>query len=435
MLLIGALALGLVESTNSNLGINSLPYSTAASSAVGGDGSTVIEAAAATGGGSGGISSAVSIFPQSKMNAVTGNNVGLGSGGMMVTNSNSGGATFWDNNATIRSATTGDWSIEQCIIWQRPHHMYFQLGNAFLLLAFLAPHRPFGILWLRAMLVIGAVLLAMYGYLIDCAQDVVLWSSLFFGVNTIYLIAALCRLRPVRFDREIDAVYEALFKPLHVSRHQFRKVLNCMKVIRALKYQEVYAQEKVTKVDSLSLVLSGKLVVSQNQRALHIVFPHQFLDSPEWFGVSTDDYFQVSIMAMEESRVLIWHRDKLKLSIMSEPFLQTVFDHILGRDVVKKLMQVTQVSESIASNGFLPSGSYDDAEDKPMLIMKKSVEGHSLTALINRQLQEEHVPLLGRTYTTKPFQLYKPNTGLMNHDESCSAEYTTSDIPCLIIKE
>lgn len=49
-------------------------------------------------------------------------------------------------------------------------------------------------------------------------------------------------------------------------------------------------------------------------------------------------------MAMEESRVLIWHRDKLKLSIMGDPFLQTVFDHILGRDVVKKLMQVTQVS-------------------------------------------------------------------------------------------
>lgn len=48
-------------------------------------------------------------------------------------------------------------------------------------------------------------------------------------------------------------------------------------------------------------------------------------------------------MAMEDSRVLIWHRDKLKLSIMTEPFLQTVFDHILGKDVVKKLMQVTQV--------------------------------------------------------------------------------------------
>lgn len=47
---------------------------------------------------------------------------------------------------------------------------------------------------------------------------------------------------------------------------------------------------------------------------------------------------------MEESRVLLWHRDKLKLSIMGDAFLQTVIDHILGRDVVKKLMQVTQVS-------------------------------------------------------------------------------------------
>lgn len=51
-------------------------------------------------------------------------------------------------------------------------------------------------------------------------------------------------------------------------------------------------------------------------------------------------------MAMEESRVLIWHRDKLRLSIINDSFLQTVFDHILGKDVVKKLMQVTQVSET-----------------------------------------------------------------------------------------
>jgi len=40
--------------------------------------------------------------------------------------------------------------------------------------------------------------------------------------------------------------------------------------------------------------LDSRLVVSQNYRALHIVFPHQFLDSPEWFGLTTDEYFQVS---------------------------------------------------------------------------------------------------------------------------------------------
>lgn len=41
----------------------------------------------------------------------------------------------------------------------------------------------------------------------------------------------------------------------------------------------------------------------------------------------------------------------------------------------------------MASNGFLPSGGYDDAEDKPMLVLKKNNEGHGLTALINKQLQ------------------------------------------------
>ncbi|EAT40522.1 AAEL007745-PA, partial [Aedes aegypti] len=84
---------------------------------------------------------------------------------------------------------------------------------------------------------------------------------------------------------------------------------------------------------------------------------------------------------------------------MAEPFLQAVFDHILGRDVVKKLMQVTQVSETMAqSNGYISSGYGEDAEDKPMLVMKNSKSsdngGHGITALINRQLQDESVPLL-----------------------------------------
>ncbi|KAG4077758.1 hypothetical protein HA402_011187, partial [Bradysia odoriphaga] len=221
-------------------------------------------------------------------------------------------------------------------------------------------------------------------------------------------------------QNSLNAIYSSLFQPLRVSRYQFKKILSCMKLIRSLRYQEVYAQEKVSKIDSLSLVLSGKLVVSQNQKALHIVFSNQFLDSPEWFGVSTDDFSQVSITAMEDSRILIWHRDKLKLSIMEEPFLQTVFDHILSRDVVKKLMQVTQVSETMAaSNGFLP-GEYDDLRDKPMMLMKKgSSDGHGITALISRQFQEEHAPLLGQqSLTDQNVHFPVPTNSLMDLETS-----------------
>ncbi|XP_058175624.1 uncharacterized protein LOC131290492 [Anopheles ziemanni] len=291
-----------------------------------------------------------------------------------------------------------DWSWPQCLGFEPKEHLYYQIGHALFLVAFLAPNMQCGFLVLRCAAIAGCILMLLWGWFVNCSLDAVVWFGGFLVVNTIYAVILLCKIRPVKFDREIESVYVALFKPLRVSRHQFKKVLNCMKIVRSLKFQEIYVQEKITKVDSLSLVLSGKLVISQNHKAHHIVFPHQFLDSPEWFGVSTDDYFQVSIMAMEDSRVLIWHRDKLKLSMIAEPFLETVFDHILGRDVVKKLMQVTQVGEIMAqSNGCVPS-SFDDAEDKPMLAKGKGTDngGHGLTALINRQLQA--LPRISKYY-------------------------------------
>lgn len=278
-------------------------------------------------------------------------------------------------------------------------HPYYLAASTLFLLAHAVPATsPLGLLFLRVAAAAAASLAANWFWAALCSIDGVVWNAGLAVINIFHSIVLLVRLRPVRFSKEVEEVYEALFQPLRVSRQQFKKVLSCMKMIRQLRYQEVYAQEKVTKVDSLSLVLSGKLVVSQNGRALHIVFPHQFLDSPEWFGVSTDEYFQVSVTAMEESRVLLWHRDKLKLSIITDHFLQAVFDHVLGRDVVKKLLQVSEtMSATKELNGHL-GGGFDDVapDDKPMLIVKKSGDGPGITALINRQLQEleEREPLL-----------------------------------------
>ena len=130
--------------------------------------------------------------------------------------------------------------------------------------------------------------------------------------------------------------------------------------MRRLSPKEVLIEEKVSRVDCLSLVLKGRsvlydispsspslcrLLVSQAGRRLHLVTRHQFLDSPEWFGVSTDEYFQVSVTALEECCILAWHRDKLKLKMMEDPHLQAVLDHVVGRDVVRKLMQVIRRSQ------------------------------------------------------------------------------------------
>ena len=53
-------------------------------------------------------------------------------------------------------------------------------------------------------------------------------------------------------------MYRELFAPLRVTRIQYKKALDCMKLIRHVRFQEIYAQEKITRVDSLSLVLSGR---------------------------------------------------------------------------------------------------------------------------------------------------------------------------------
>lgn len=111
-----------------------------------------------------------------------------------------------ETHKSTGSIGPGDWTIEHCTSWHRPNHLYYQLGNAFFFLAFVAPHGSYGMLWLRCSLVIGCILLTMWGWIIQCTGDVVFWSTIFLATNFVYLIILLCRLRPVRFEKEIESV-------------------------------------------------------------------------------------------------------------------------------------------------------------------------------------------------------------------------------------
>lgn len=267
--------------------------------------------------------------------------------------------------------------------WLPTNHIMFQMANAFLFLSYLAPTGIHGLLYLRACLMMGCLFFALWGWVVLCALDTLIWNACFTVINLVHIIIILYMLRPVKFSPELEMVYSNLFRPLRVSRHQFKRAIQCMREIQILKPRDPYCVEKVTKVDRLSLVLSGRLVVSQNGRTLHIVDSHQFLDSPEWFGVCCDDYYQVSITALEECRLLVWHRDKLKLTICTDQFLQAIFDNILGKDVVKKLMLVTESS----CNGI---GYYvcDDVLAETTKLLSKCKEGRSgLDVLLSRQIK------------------------------------------------
>ncbi|XP_046456627.1 blood vessel epicardial substance-like [Daphnia pulex] len=312
-------------------------------------------------------------------------------------------------NATQQQPADYDWSAvwpyfnTGCLEWLPINHIYFQLANSFLFLSYLAPAGLYGLIYLRLMLAIGSAFFAIWGWFILCAFDTFLWNAFFLLINVVHVIYLLCSLKPPKFDKQVEEhsqwimVYKTIFQPLKVSKQQFQKVVNCMKLIKPLKRGEHFAVEKVTRVETLSLLLSGSMLVIENGKTLHVLHPMQFLDSPEWFGVSSDDFFQVSIRACEESRVLLWHRDKLKLILLTDPFLQAVFDHILGRDVVRKLTQMKEKIASPTSGGGSPfrssnlinNGSFIENEKSltlPAGSSKNSMHEHGLKVVPPEQM-------------------------------------------------
>ncbi|KAL9695054.1 hypothetical protein quinque_014339 [Culex quinquefasciatus] len=163
-----------------------------------GGGAAAAAAGAAHGHGHGGHSSQAG----SSSGSSSGGGGGMANGG--------GGAASGGSSDSAHPFSTffdiSQWTLMECFSLRRTQHLYYQLGNGLFLLAFLAPNAPFGMLWLRCVVIAGCVLLIIWGWQVECTVDVVVWASLFLAVNAIYVGALLCKLRPVKFEKEIEAV-------------------------------------------------------------------------------------------------------------------------------------------------------------------------------------------------------------------------------------
>lgn len=114
----------------------------------------------------------------------------------------------FDNDTMIRESMDGTagW-LNLCKDWtQSPNSMYYHITYGLFLIGFLAPANFVGWIWLRVTVVVGSLIMFYWGWFHECDQDTVIWSTLFFIVNFIYLTLALIKLRPVKFDKEIEAV-------------------------------------------------------------------------------------------------------------------------------------------------------------------------------------------------------------------------------------
>nr|CAH0102370.1 unnamed protein product [Daphnia galeata] len=253
-----------------------------------------------------------------------------------------------------------------CLEWLPINHFYFQLANVFLFLSYLAPAGLYGLIYLRLMLAIGSAFLSIWGWIIICAFDTFLWNAIFFLINAVHAVVLIFSLKPMALDEQVEQVYRDIFRPLKVSKQQFKQVAKCVKSIRPLKRGEYFAVEQETEIETLSLLLSGIMFVIENGKTLYVLSPMQFLDSAEWFEDSGDHFYQGSIQACEESRVLLLHRDKLQSILKKDLFMQSVFHQILGRDVVRKLSESIRNSKIVKPKvGHETNGSIIETEKSP----------------------------------------------------------------------
>ncbi|KAF2885813.1 hypothetical protein ILUMI_20355 [Ignelater luminosus] len=124
-----------------------------------------------------------------------------------------------------------------------------------------------------------------------------------------------------------------MFKPLRVSKKHFKELVKEARILN-LERGDIYAVEDASPADErLSILLKGKLRVTCDDTHLHFINVHQFVDSPEWEANhdQSDDVFQVTITAEEDSIYLCWSRMKLERFLRHRPLLKVVLDCIIGK--------------------------------------------------------------------------------------------------------
>ncbi|CAG9825230.1 unnamed protein product [Phaedon cochleariae] len=270
-------------------------------------------------------------------------------------------ATFWNRTDILRNLTNvadfeydyqmtngtveDDSAWSSCKEWTPAQHSLFQMANFFFAAAFLVPGSfKQSVLLVRALLSMGYFFLTIWGGVEVCAPDILLWNLTIVVLNAGQTALLTWKFLPPTLTLELTELYLKVFKPLRISKKHFKELVKDAKVMN-LEEGDIYAVEEVSPADErLSILLRGKLRVTCDDTHLHFISTYQFVDSPEWEAnhEQSDDVFQVTIAAEEDSVYLCWSRMKLERVLRHRPMLKTVFDSIIGKDITQKLYALNE---------------------------------------------------------------------------------------------
>ncbi|XP_008576999.1 PREDICTED: popeye domain-containing protein 2 isoform X2 [Galeopterus variegatus] len=233
------------------------------------------------------------------------------------------------------------WQGPACTSWKQDFEgALYHLANCFLLLGFMGGSGVYGCFYLFGVLGMGYLCCMLWGWFSACGLDIVLWNFLLAVACLLQLVYLVYRLRKDTLPEEFDLLYKTLCLPLQVPLQTYKEMVHCCeKQVLTLATEQTYAVEGETPINRLSLLLTGRVRVSQDGQFLHYVFPYQFMDSPEWESLqpSEEGVFQVTLTAETECSYVSWPRKSLHLLLTKERYISSLFSALLGYDISEKL--------------------------------------------------------------------------------------------------
>ncbi|XP_012874854.1 PREDICTED: popeye domain-containing protein 2 isoform X1 [Dipodomys ordii] len=244
---------------------------------------------------------------------------------------------------SANSSTVGQLLFQgpTCVGWKQVvESAVYHLANCILLFGFMAGSGVYGCFYLFGFLGTGYLCYVLWGWFDACGLDVVFWSCLLTVVCLLQLAHQVYRLRMNTLPEEFDLLYKTLCLPLQVPLCSYKEIIHCcQEQVLTLATEQNYAVEGETPINRLSLLLSGRVRVSQDGQFLHYIFPYQFMDSPEWESLhpSEEGTFQVTLTAETECSYISWPRKSLHLLLSRERYISRLFSALLGYDISEKL--------------------------------------------------------------------------------------------------
>ena len=142
--------------------------------------------------------------------------------------------------------------------WLPANQFLFQLANIFLVFTyFVKPNGLFGLLQLRASLTMAGLCFGIWGGMVICSFDCMLWNSAFAVGNAIHLVYLMWKMTPKKFSDDQEALYMEIFKPVGVKRFQFQELVKIVKLI-SFHAGEYYAEQGITESDHIGILLEGR---------------------------------------------------------------------------------------------------------------------------------------------------------------------------------